>query len=345
MRKAQREFCDYAGTGIGIAEMSHRSAEFTKVAEHAEQLLRELLKIPDNYKVLFMQSGGRGQFAAIPLNLLPEDGCADYFVTGHWSRSALKECAERFGNAVAHECVKQDSLGRSCIDYSAMKCTPGAAYAYCCTNETVNGIEMNSLPDTGNVPLVADMSSNIMTRPFDVSRFGAVIFGVQKNIAPAGMVGAVVREDLLGHTRKYCPSVLDWNVMTKHKSMYNTPCCFSWYMAGLNFDWIKEQGGVEEMERRNREKSSLLYDYIDGSGFYYNKIAPADRSKVNCVFWLKDESLNQEFLEAAKAHRLSGLKGHKVLGGMRASLYNAMPIEGATVLINFLKEFAAAHAR
>ncbi len=343
MAQAQSEFCDFAGTGIGIVEMSHRSAEYIKVAQEAEALLRELMDIPDNYAVLFEQGGGRGQFAAVPLNILPEDGFADYFVTGHWSRCAWKECSERFGKAVLHECVRQDEDGLYHLDYSQMQVTPGASYAYACLNETVNGIEMHELPDTGDVPLVVDMSSNILTRRIDVSRFGAIIFGAQKNVGPAGLTVTIVRRDLLGHSRQYCPSVLDWTVLSQYDSMYNTPCTFSWYMAGLAFKWIKDLGGTAELEKRNKAKAELFYNFIDQCPFYACVIAPDSRSRVNCVFTLKDESLNAEFLEAAKAEHLIGLKGHKVLGGMRASLYNAMPLEGVEVLVDFLKRFAAAH--
>lgn len=344
MKQAQAEFMNFAGMGAGVIEISHRSPEFDALAKNSEKRLRELLEIPDNYKVIFLQSGGRGEFAAVPLNLMPEGGYADYFVTGHWSRCAYKECNERFGNAHLHECVYQDDDGIYHIDYKKMQVTAGASYAYICLNETVNGIEMRELPDTKDVPLVADMSSDILTQPIDVKKFGAIIFGVQKNVAPAGMVVAIVREDLLGHARKYCPSILDWKIMSDYDSLYNTPCVFSWYMASLVFEWIHNLGGVKELERRNIEKSSLLYDFVDHSNFYRNVIAPYDRSRVNCVFNLKDEALNAEFLKGAKERHLLGLKGHKVLGGMRASLYNAMPLEGVKVLIEYLKEFEKQHA-
>lgn len=343
MEKAQKEFTDFEGTGMGIVELSHRSAEFMKVAKEAETLLRELLNIPSNYRVLFEQGGGRGQFAAIPLNLLPENGQADYFVTGHWSRCAFKECDEHFGKAILHECTFENNDGLFEVDYSKMKVTEGSSYAYICINETVNGIESFELPDTGDVPLIADMSSDILTRPIDVSKFGAIIFGVQKNVAPAGMTVTIVREDLLGRARKYCPSIMNWSVLDKFDSMYNTPCTFSWYMSCLNLRWIKSLGGVEEMERRNIAKSKMVYDYLESSDFYRVRIAAKDRSRVNCVFNLKDESLNDEFVSEAKKNGLVGIKGHKVLGGMRASLYNAMPVEGAKVLVDFLKKFSAEH--
>ncbi len=343
LEEAQREFTNFQGLGLGIVEMSHRSAEFEKVAYEAEALLREIMQIPDNYEILFEQGGGRGQFAAIPLNLLPEDGFADYFVTGHWSRSAYKECAERYGKAILHECVEKNAQGEYFIDYSKMKVTEGATFAYVCLNETVNGIEMFNLPDTGNVPLIADMSSNILTRPIDVSRFGAIIFGAQKNVAPSGLTISIVRKDLIGHARKYCPSVLDWQVLSSYKSMYNTPNTFSWYLSGKVFKWIKDLGGVSELERRNIQKSNLLYDYIDGTDFYNCPIARVDRSRVNCVFTLKDESLNQAFLERAKNAHMIGLKGHKVLGGMRASIYNAMPLRGVEALVDFMRLFEIDH--
>ncbi|SKA66048.1 3-phosphoserine/phosphohydroxythreonine transaminase [Succinivibrio dextrinosolvens] len=340
MEEAQRDFRDFQNTGMGVVEISHRSAEFSEIASKAESLLRELLHIPTNYRVLFEQGGGRGQFAAIPLNLLPENGQADYFVTGHWSNCAAKECAEKYGKAIIHECTYLNSDGQYDVDFSKMTVTPGSTYAYICINETVNGIEtLENLPDTGNVPLIADMSSNIMTRPIDVSKFGAIIFGLQKNVGPSGMTITIVREDLVGHARKYCPSVLDWAVLDKYGSMFNTPCTFAWYMAYLNFKWIKSLGGVEELERRNIEKAKMLYNYIDGSDFYVSKISKNVRSRVNCVFTLKDETLNNEFIAQSKALGLVGLKGHKVLGGMRASIYNAMPIEGVKALVDFLKDF------
>lgn len=343
MAKAQAEFCDFNGMGLGVVEMSHRWPEYMKVAYDAEALLRKIMNIPENYAVLFEQGGGRGQFAAIPLNLLPEGGFADYFVTGHWSSCAEKECAERYGKTVRHECFHKNEDGQYVVDFSQMKVTEGATYAYICLNETVNGIEVFDLPDTGDVPLIADMSSNILTRPIDVTKFGAIIFGAQKNIAPAGLTVTIVRRDLLGKARKYCPSILDWSVLDKYESMYNTPNSFAWYMAGLAFEWIEGLGGVQELERRNIAKSDMLYDYIDSSDFYKCQVAKSDRSRVNCVFNLNNEELNQEFLAEAKKRNLLGLKGHKVLGGMRASLYNAMPIEGAEVLVKFLKEFAQSH--
>lgn len=343
MEKAQAEFCDYQGLGLGIVEMSHRSPEYLKVAADAEARLRELMEIPEDYAVLFEQGGGRGQFAAIPLNLLTEDGFADYFVTGHWSRCAYKECAERFGDARLHECVFTNADGYYEVDMSKMQVTPGAAYAYLCLNETVNGVELFDLPDTGDVPLIADLSSNILTRPVDVRKFGALIFGAQKNIAPAGLTVTIVRKDLLGKARKYCPSVLDWAVLNKHESMFNTPNTFAWYMAGLAFEWIKKMGGTKGMEERNITKSSMLYEYIDSTDFYRTQVGPKDRSRVNAVFNLKNEDLNAEFLAQAKARHLIGLKGHKVLGGMRASLYNAMPPEGVVELVKFMKEFEQAH--
>ena len=344
MEKAQKEFLDFNGLGLGIVEMSHRSAEFDAVAKHAEFMLRKLLKVPDNYKILFEQGGGRGQFAAVPLNILPEGGKADYFVTGHWSRSAYLECKERYGEAILHECVEQDDNGQYFINYQKMQVTEGSSYAFICINETVNGIEVNQLPDTKGVPLIADMSSNILTRNIDVSAFGAIIFGAQKNLAPSGITVTIVREDLIGKARKYCPSVLDWSILAKYDSMYNTPTTFSWYMAGLALDWIESIGGVSELERRNAAKADLLYDYVDSSDFYLCPIKRQDRSRVNCVFTLKDESKNAIFLQEAKKHNMIGLKGHKVLGGMRASIYNAMPIEGVEALIKFLKEFESQYA-
>ncbi len=343
LEEAAGEFTNFKGLGIGLVEMSHRSPVFMEVAKEAENTLRSLMQIPDNYHVLFEQGGGRGQFAAIPLNILKEGGIADYFVTGHWSKCAFKECQEHFGEAVLHECVKKNAAGEYEIDYSMMKVTEGADYAYVCLNETVNGIEMFELPDTGSVPLIADMSSNILTRPVDVSRFGAIIFGAQKNVAPAGLTITIVRDDLVGKARKDCPSVLNWEVLAKNDSLYNTPNTFSWYLAGKVFKWLERSGGTGAMAELNLKKSNLLYDFLDQSKFYRCPIAKKDRSRVNCVFNLIDESLNQDFLEASKRNNLIGLKGHKVLGGMRASLYNAMPYRGAEVLVDFLRLFEIDH--
>ena len=235
-------------------------------------------------------------------------------------------------------------LVASSIDYSKMQVTPGASYAYLCLNETVNGIELFKLPETGDVPLIADMSSDILTRPVDVTKFGAIMFGAQKNVAPAGLTVTIVRKDLIGKARKYCPSIFDWAILDKYESMYNTPNTFAWYMAGLAFKWIKDLGGTEELERRNIEKSELLYNFLDQSPFYRCQVAKGDRSRVNCVFNLQNEDLNAKFLAEAKARNLIGLKGHKVLGGMRASIYNAMPIEGVRDLVAFLQDFAQANS-
>ncbi len=345
MSEAQRDFLDYADTGMGVIEISHRSNEFKHIAEESEVLLREILKIPNNYRILFEQGGGRGQFAAIPLNLMQEDGICDYFVTGHWSNCAQKECNERYGKGVVHECTFLNDNGRYEVDFSKMTVSEHSAYAYTCLNETVNGIETcGNLPETGNVPLVADMSSDILTRPIDVSKFGVIFFGLQKNVGPAGMTITIIRDDLIGHARKYTPSVLDYAILDKHGSMFNTPCTFAWYMAYLNFKWVKSIGGIEELERRNIQKSDLFYNYIDNSDFYVSKIEKNSRSRVNCVFTLKDESLNELFLKESKAKGLIGLKGHKVLGGMRASMYNAMPYEGVVALVDFMKDFASRHA-
>lgn len=341
LQKAQAELLDWHGKGLSVMEMSHRSDEYVAIAEKAEQDLRDLLNVPSNYKVLFLQGGASQQFAAIPLNLLPEEGVADYVETGIWSKKAIEE-ARRFGNVNVAASAKP-------YDYFAIpgqndwKLSNNAAYLHYCSNETIGGLQFDWVPDLGDVPLVVDMSSDILSRPIDVSQFGMIYAGAQKNIGPSGLVVAIVREDLLGRARSACPTMLDYKVAADNGSMYNTPATFSWYLSGLVFEWLKEQGGLEEMERRNRAKKELLYGAIDASDFYTNPIAENARSWMNVPFRLADEKLDKAFLVGAEARGLLNLKGHRSVGGMRASIYNAVGLDAVQALVAYMAEFEKEH--
>ncbi|ATG74470.1 phosphoserine transaminase [Zobellella denitrificans] len=341
MKQAQAEFRDFHGLGVSVMELSHRGADYMAVAAEAEQDLRDLMQIPDNYKVLFLQGGGRGQFAAVPLNLMGINAKADYIVTGQWSKSAVAE-AEKVGDVRVLEGLKTAEDGRQGLATSwALDST--AAYVHYCPNETIEGIEYNFIPDTGDVPLVADMSSTILSRPIDVTRFGIIYAGAQKNIGPSGLAVVIVREDLLSQACPQVPGILDYAAMAKADSMLNTPPTYAWYLAGLVFKWLKAQGGLEAMGERNKAKAELLYNYVDASDFYRNEVHPSARSWMNIPFQLKDDSLNDAFLKGAKAEGLLALKGHRIVGGMRASLYNAMPIEGVQALVAYMDKFAKQH--
>lgn len=336
MRKAQQEFCDYQGLGVSVMELSHRSAEYMAVAEKAEQDLRELMAIPDNYAVLFMHGGARGQFSAIPLNLLGQ-GKALYLETGQWSVAAAEE-AQKFGQI--------DRVDLRCdndtLDLSRIPETRDYAYVHYCPNETVDGVALFDVPEV-DAPLVADLSSCILGRELDVSRFALLYAGAQKNIGPAGLTLVIVRRDLLGQADPKCPAILDYALTAQHDSMYNTPPTFAWYLAGEVFQWLKQQGGVAVMAERNRAKAKKLYDFIDGSRFYQNRVAVRYRSEMNVTFQLHDAQLDQRFLAEAEACGLKALKGHRLVGGMRASIYNAMPEAGVDALVHFMDEFARTH--
>ena len=337
MEKAQRELVDWQGHGISIMEFSHRDKNFVKVASEAEQNLRDLMAIPDNYKVLFCHGGGRGQFAAVALNLMGLTGKADYLVTGSWSKAAVTE-AKKYGevNVVASPvCV--DSLN-GVAPQVQWQLSKDAGYFHYCPNETVDGIEMFDEPDV-SVPLVADLSSTILSRVIDVSKYGLIYAGAQKNIGPSGLAIVIVREDLIGHALPATPSIFDYKLLADNDSMFNTPPTYAWYLAGEVFKWLKELGGVEAIEKINLEKSKLLYDFIDNSHFYYNSVEPSQRSRMNVTFLLADSSLNTSFLAQAEDIGLLALKGHRSVGGMRASLYNAMPIEGVQALLEFMAKF------
>jgi phosphoserine aminotransferase len=338
LQQIRDELLDWHGLGVSIMEISHRSPEFEEVAAIAEQDLRDLLNIPSHYKVLFLQGGGRGQFSMVPLNLLGANKTADYFNTGFWSKYAIEE-ARKYGevNVVADtEATKYRTIPVP----NTWHCNPQAAYLHFTSNETINGVEFQSPPNVGNVPLVADMSSNILSRPIDVSQYGLIYASAQKNIGPAGLVVVIVREDLLGKASPLTPSIGDYKIQADFRSLYNTPPTFAWYIAGLVFKWLKRQGGIAAIAEINRRKAEKLYHFIDAHDFYHNPVDPNYRSWMNVIFNLADETCNPVFLTQAKAAGLIALKGHKLLGGMRASIYNAMPEQGVDALIAFMTEFA-----
>jgi len=338
MVKAQKEFINWSNTGSSVMELSHRSGIYMTMAAKAEADLRELMAIPDNYKVLFCHGGGRGQFSAVPLNLLPSGKKADYIVDGSWSKAAAEE-AKNFGEINIINIAKEDSGLTSVISPAEWPINNDAAYVHYCPNETVNGIEITEIPETNGVPLVADMSSTILSHEIDVTKFGLIYAGAQKNIGPSGLTIVIVREDLLGNAQKATPCIMNYQTSAKNDSMYNTPPTYAWYLAGLVFEWLKEFGGVKAVAKVNQKKAALLYQAIDNSDFYQNNIAQQYRSKMNIPFWLSDESLNDQFLEQAEKQGLMALKGHRIVGGMRASIYNAMPIEGVQALVDFMNKF------
>lgn len=342
MEKAQAEFIDWNELGTSVMEISHRSKEFIKVAEEAEQDLRDLLNIPNNYKVLFCQGGARAQFAAVPLNLLGGANKATYIDAGYWAESAIDE-AKKYCDVDVFN-AKTEKEGKSgVINASEWVIDPESAYVHFCPNETIDGIEISELPVTDK-PIVADMSSNILSREIDVSKYGVIYAGAQKNIGPAGICIAIVRDDLLGLAHELLPSFINYKILADKDSMFNTPPTFAWYLSGLVFKWLKEQGGVAAMEQVNREKAEILYGYIDNSNFYKNDVHPQNRSRMNVPFQLAKPELDALFLEQAAARGLVALKGHRAVGGMRASIYNAMPVEGVKALVEFMKEFEAANA-
>jgi phosphoserine aminotransferase len=322
-------------------EMSHRGKEYMSIHAQAEADLRELMGIPSNYKVLFLQGGATMQFAMIPMNLLRGKGTADYVNTGEWSKKAIKE-AKLFGK-VNVAASGEDRHFTYIPAFADWKLDRNAAYVHICSNETIGGVEFGWVPDTGDVPLVADVSSTFLSRPVDVSRYGLIYGGAQKNIGPAGLTIVIVREDLVGHAPAGTPTMLDYKPQVENESMLNTPPTYAVYVAGLVFQWIKRQGGVAAIERRNVEKAALLYDYLDSTPFYRNPVARADRSRMNVPFTLADAGLDEAFLKGAKERHLLQLKGHRSVGGMRASIYNAMPIEGVRALVAYMREFEKQH--
>ena len=340
LRQAAEEMLDWHGSGQSVMEMSHRGKDFMGIAAQAEADLRELMGIPADYKVLFLQGGASFQFEMIPINLLRGKPRADYVNTGVWGDKAIK-AAKTFChvNVAADAGDKGYTYAPAQADWKLSK---DAAYVHYTANETIGGVEFNWVPETGDVPLVCDMSSNILSRPVDVGRFGLIYAGAQKNIGPAGLTIVIVREDLVGKAQPKPPAMLDYKTHVDAESMYNTPPTYGIYIAGLVFQWLKRQGGVAAVEQKNIEKARVLYDYLDSTDFYRNPVAPADRSRMNVPFTLKDPALDADFLKGAEERGMVQLKGHRISGGMRASIYNAMPLAGVQALVDYMKEFAAA---
>ena len=341
LKQAAAELLDWHGSGMSVMEMSHRGREFIKIHAQAEADLRGLLGIPKNYKVLFLQGGGAGQFSIVPMNLLRGKAAVSYVNTGHWSTRAIAE-AKRYCK-VTIAASSEDANFSYAPRQEQWQVDPAAAYVHYTSNETIGGVEFHWIPDTGEIPLIADASSHILSRPLDVSRFGLIYAGAQKNIGPAGLAIVIVRDDLIGHAMPLTPSVFDYKVQAGADSMHNTPPTYSVYMAGLVFQWLKQQGGVKKMEEINIAKAQLVYDYLDQTEFYHSPVAKEDRSRMNVPFSLRNDQLDEEFLKQAKARGLSELKGHRSVGGMRASIYNAMPVEGVRTLVEFMREFEKTH--
>ncbi len=342
LQQAQAELVNWHDSGMSVMEMSHRGKEYMSIQADAEADLRELMGIPANYKVLFLQGGASLQFAMVPMNLLRGKASADYLNTGEWSKKAIKE-AKKYGavNVVASSEDKNFSYAPA---QSAWKLDPNAAYVHITQNETIGGVEIFGTPDTGDVPLVSDMSSNILSRPIDVSKFGLIYAGAQKNIGPAGLTIVIVRDDLIGQTVPGTPTMMDYQIQAENDSMYNTPPTYAVYIAGLVFKMLKAKGGLAAMEKVNRAKAQIIYDVLDASSFYSSPVARENRSLMNIPFTLKDAALDEEFLKGAKDRGMIQLKGHRSVGGMRASIYNAMPVEGVQALADWMKEFEKAKA-
>ena len=339
LARAGDEMLDWRGSGMCVMEMSHRGKEFMSIAAEAEADLRSLLAIPANYKVLFLQGGATLQFAQVPMNLLRGKGKADYVLTGEWSKKAIKEAKNYCDAAVA--ATSEDKN----FTYAPKQwqVRPDAAYVHYCSNETIGGVEYHSVPYAGSVPLVADASSHFLSRPLEVAKHGLIYAGAQKNAGPAGLTFVIVRDDLIGQAAKGTPSVMDYKLQADADSMLNTPATYAIYIAGLVFKWIRQQGGLPALGERNVEKAKLLYDFLDSGGFFRNPVAKEDRSRMNVPFTLKDPSLDAAFLKGAEARGMVQLKGHRSVGGMRASIYNAMPLEGVQRLVEYMKHFEARH--
>ena len=341
LRQAADEMLDWHSSGMSVMEMSHRGKEFIAIHAECEALLRELLAIPINYKVLFMQGGAIGENAIVPMNMLRGRNSADYVNTGEWSKKSMKEAGKYAAvNVVASsEGTRFDRVPKR----ETWRLDPNAAYVHICANETIGGVEYHFVPDVGDVPLIADVSSNIMSRPLDVSKFGLIYGGAQKNIGPAGLTIVVVRDDLLGGALPITPSAFNYAEQAASDSMLNTPPTYAIYIAGLVFNWIKARGGLVAMEAYNRKKAAVLYDFLDATAFYSSPIQREDRSLMNVPFKLKDDALDAAFLKGAEAQGMVQLKGHRAVGGMRASIYNAMPVEGVQALVAYMKEFERSH--
>ena len=335
--QAREEMLDWHGSGMSVMEMSHRGKEFTAIAHSAHADLRELLNIPANYRVLFLQGGAATQFAAVPMNLLHGKNKADYIHTGEWAKKAIGEAKKYCTVNLAAS--SEDRGFTYAPKRAAWRLDPAAAYVHYTGNETIGGVEFHWIPDTGQVPLVCDLSSSLLSRPLDLSKFGVIYAGAQKNIGPAGLTIVIVREDLIGHAAPTTPSTLDYKVQTENDSMYNTPPTYAIYVAGLVFKWLKAKGGLSGIEKLNVGKAGLLYDLLDASEFYRSPVAKEDRSRMNVPFTLREAMLDDAFLKQAAQNGLVQLKGHRSVGGMRASLYNAMPLEGVKALTEFMRDF------
>lgn len=341
LEKAQGELLNWLQQGTSVMEVSHRGKYFMEMIAECERDFRQLFAVPDNYKVLFLQGGARGQFAAVPMNLANNKGKALYLNSGHWSATAAKE-ARNFTQVDEISILNQEPLlSVDQLDFSDI--AEQYDYVHYCTNETISGVEIFNPPKVGNAVLVADMSSDILSRQIDISQFGLIYAGAQKNMGPSGITLVIVREDLLGNARQQTPSIWNYQVQANSDSMINTPPTFAWYLCSLVFKHLLEQGGIQAVEQRNRAKAELLYQYLDQSEFYHNYVAPQNRSLMNITFTTNNDELNAEFVAQATQAGLQALKGHKVLGGMRASIYNAMPIEGVQALIAFMQKFAEQH--
>ena len=337
LEQAQRELVCYPSAGMSVMEMSHRSKVFENILEKAKADLKELMNIPDNYKILFLQGGGSTQFAMIPLNLMNKNNKADYVITGQWAKKAAEE-ASRYGkvNIVASSA---DSTFDHIPELDKTKFDPEADYFYITLNNTIYGTRWTQLPDTGDVPLVGDMSSSILSEEIDVSKFGLLFAGAQKNLGPAGVTVVIIREDLLGNAMDITPTMLKYDIHADNNSLYNTPPTYGIYFMGLVFDWVKRQGGIKALQKINEHKAGILYDYLDQSELFRGTVVKKDRSLMNAPFVLPTDELNDKFIKEAKAQGFENLKGHRTVGGMRASMYNAMPVEGVEKLVEFMQKF------
>ncbi len=335
---ASNEMLNYKGSGMSVMEMSHRSKAYLEIITEAEALLRSVMGIPDNYKVLFLQGGATTQFAMVPMNLLTKNGKADYVCTGNFAEKAYKE-AQRFGKQINLAGSTKDENYTRIPRQDELTLDKDADYFYLCTNNTIYGTTWQYIPETGNVPVIADMSSSILSQPVDVSKYGIIFAGAQKNMGPAGLTVVIIREDLVGTTLPGTPTMLDYAIQVKNESMYNTPPCYSIYVCKLVLEWLQKLGGLKEMEKINRHKAGLLYNFLDNSKLFRNDNNPADRSLMNAVFRTGDEELDAKFVKESIAAGMTNLKGHRAVGGMRASIYNAMPTSGVEYLVKFMEEF------
>ena len=342
LRQAATDMLDWQGSGMSVMEMSHRGPEFTQILAQTQSLLKSLLAIPDNYCVLLLQGGAIAENAIVPMNLIGSTGQADYVLSGNWSHKSMQEAA-RYGRV--HLAASSEAQGFTCMpDLASWQLSEKPAYVHFCSNETIGGVECHWTPSTGDVPLVADMSSNIMSRPLDVSRYGLIYAGAQKNMGPSGVTLVIVRRDLMGHALASTPSAFNYQLQADNESMYNTPPTYAIYIMGLVLQHIQNEGGLPAMQERNLAKSQLLYDFLDHSRFFSNRVRPADRSRMNVTFYLRDEALNTAFLEAAQSKGMVQLRGHRIAGGMRASIYNAMPLSAVQKLRDCMFAFEQLHA-